>query len=291
MTGTFRWVLLAALASGLATPLDSHETNFGISPSTLHKGGVHLESNIIWDRKTEIHRGDDRVSDRAGRHRTIYRQDTLVHYGVTPTVTVGLQLPWMRIEEGETGRRDRSESGLNDMTADVKFRFYKKDTFAGTHYASVIAAYTFGGPKTGRPALDDGADAYLLGAGTSFVRPVFSFWLNGALRWHDKESGSRAGTEVIASTALGYRPWIAERDEIELNYMLEFNYEHQERAHDRAGEIGSSGREVVFVSPGLRVNYNRQLIKGGVQIPLEQSWHGTQLDYGPRFKLGWEWMF
>lgn len=288
-----RKVLLLALgmASSFLFPVSSHETNFGISPSTLHKGGVHIESNVTWDRKTETYEGSKRISDTGGQRFTEARLDSFIHYGLTPTWTIGMQIPYVNLESKTSGSRRESEDGFDKWLFDVKYRFFKKDTFAGTHYASLVAHYSPGGPKTGVPRLDDGADSWLLGVGTSFVRPVISLWLNGAVRWHDKESGKRLGSEIVASFAMGYRPWIAERNELEYNYMLEFNYEHQERARDRAGEIGSSGREVVFFSPGIRVNYNRQLIKAGVQIPVSQTWHGTQLGYGLRYKLGWEWMF
>jgi len=277
------------LSLGIFAFLRSHETNFGISPSTLHKGGIHVETNIIFSELPYVYDGSDKIH---GRHRktSLTRNETTLHYGITPEITMGLTLPWEKIET-KNEHVLRSSSGLEASSIDAKYRFYKTDSFAGTTYASIIGIYKFGGPKTDSPALHSGNDSFLLGLGSSVVRPKLSFWLNGAIRFHDEESHFKPGDEIIASTALGYRPWIAEMNEIEINYMAELNYENQSRDEFSGQEVGNSGKEILFLTPGLRINYNRQLVKMAVQIPVYQKFHGEQTGFNFRAKIGWELMF
>lgn len=259
----------------------AHETLFGISPATVYKHG--------W--QVEFHAEEAHAAAGGGRREREREADLSAFYGVEPHISLGFGVPWRSVSERDGGRAE-SASGTGDLTLFGKYRFYKEDVFLGTTYASLIAAYTYAGaPRTSDPPLSDGADALLVGIGVSRVGKHWAVWWDAGARFFEEANGAREAPERIANLAVGWRPRVAELDEIDFQVLLEFNHEAQGRARTSAGEVTDSGGSTWFVSPGVRTGKGTYLVSLGVQIPVAQERHGDQVETDYRIKIGWEGVF
>lgn len=277
----------ALLSPALAPRARAHETNFGISPDTIFKRGWEIEFNHYWTERTGTRRGSRRTTNWAGHREREFESELEAGYGVQENLTLGAALPWMSMEESRNGEDERT-SGVGSPHIFGKYRFYKRDVFQGTNYASLIGRYTIaGGRRTDDPPLSDGHDTFLLGLGGSHIRQHWAFWANGGRQFTERRGGERPGDADQLNLAAGWRPRVAELDELDWQGLLEFNYERQERTDDDDGEANDSGHRVWFVSPGFRTGYGRSLLNFGIQIPLAQDWKGEQLGIDYRLKVGW----
>lgn len=275
-----RSAVVLGLAALLTAPAAAHETLFGISPATVYKGG--------W--QTEFHLMQEEGSGNGKRFRE-REAEFSAFYGVEANASLGFRLPWKSLEEADGGPSQQA-SGAGDLGLIGKYRFFKRDAFISTDYASVIAEYTLAAaPRTSTPALAKGGDALLLGLGGSSIRKHWAFWADGGLRFHEKARGEAPGRETLFNLAAGWRPRVAEIDQLDFQALLELNHERQERDRDRLGEVGDSGHAAWFLSPGLRVGQGTTLFTLGVQIPIHRDWHGRQAEVDYRLKIGWEHVF
>lgn len=202
-------------------------------------------------------------------------------------LTLGFALPWMSVKEKRLGESERTD-GPGSPHLFGKYRFYKKDVFQGTNYASLILrAKLAGGHRTADPPLSDGHDAFLLGAGASHIRAQWAFWINGGREFSERRGEDRPGETDQLNFAVGWRPRVAELDQLDFQGLLEFNYERQGRDADDDGQAQDAGHRIWYFSPGFRIGYQRHLLNLGLQIPITQDWHGEQLGIDHRLKLGW----
>lgn len=282
-------VSVLGVASALAAR--GHETNFGISPATVYRRGWQVEFHSVLEEGTEVYRGSRRVSDTEGRREQEVETELEAFYGIRAHATVGFAVPWTTRTETLRGEKETA-SGGGDVGLIGKYRFYKRDVFLGTTYASVIGEYTrAGAARTSEPPLSSGADAFLTGVGLSHVTKFWAFWTDAGIRLHGKASGAREAPQEIFDAAIGWRPRVAELDQIDFQTLLELNYEAQGRTRDGSGQIGDSGGRAWFLSPGVRVGRGTQLFNVAIQMPIAQTRHGEQVGTAYRLRVGWEGVF
>lgn len=274
-----------------ASAVLGHETNFGISPATVYRRGWQVEVHSVLEEGTEVYRGSRRVSDTAGRREREIETELEAFYGIRAHATVGFAVPWTSRTETLRGEKETA-SGGGGVGLIGKYRFYKRDVFLGTTYASVIGEYRLAGAsRTSEPPLSSGADAFLTGVGLSHVRKFWAFWTDAGIRLHDRAGGEREAPEEIFDAAIGWRPRVAELDQVDFQALLELNYEAQGRARDGSGEVDDSGGRAWFLSPGVRVGRGTQLFNVAVQVPIAQTRHGEQVGVAYRLRVGWEGVF
>lgn len=272
--------VLAAVLFLLPLPLLAHETNFGLSPHTVYKRGWMTEFHILHEE-----------ADRHGHRERETEAEAEFHYGVEAHLTLGFGLAWERLREAAHGPSER-ESGSGDVTLIGKYRVLKFDDFLATDYVSLITEYTLAtAPRGTHPARGEGGDAGLVGLGYSRIRKFWAGWLDAGTRFHERGHGLKPGRETVADVAVGWRPRVAEIDQMDFQVVLELNYEHQDRARDRDGRVENSGRSVLFLSPGLRFGRGVTIWNLAVQIPVDQSRPGDQPETRYRLKLGVEHLF
>lgn len=264
-----RLIVIPVLA--LATAAWPHETNFGLSPHTVYREGWLVEYGF---HQEEASGGGVRRRSRESEMHALY--------GVRADLSLGLSLPWAREEEARNGPSEGA-SGPGDLGLLAKYRVFKFDSLLASDYVSVLGDLRLPtASRAGTPALSEGGGSILAGLGYARVRKYWSGWADAGLRLHGTDGGERPGREAVLNLALGWRPRVAEIDELDVQALLELNHEQQ---------AGREGHAAWFLSPGVGIARGTTMLKVAVQLPLRQHWDGIQPDVDYRLRIVMEHLF
>lgn len=160
-------------------------------------------------------------------------------YGITPDVAVTVAVPY------------ESSVGVGDAELRGKWRFLRRDVAGGSDQIAVIAAL--------RHPVDEGSDGLRGLVALTGTRSFGKWYL-----WSDVQAAWRDPEErYAADVAVGWRPTLAEVDEIDINPVLELNALW---LHRRAGRS-----DPLYISPGVLIAWRRYLVKFGVQQPVRNA--------------------
>ena len=265
-TGT---LLLAAV--GLAGPARAHDPVFGLGPHVLYKGGLEVAPEYHLSR-----RGEEREQELGLE----------VTYGLTGDWAAGVELPYVRAEEG--GRRS---SGLGDMVLFTKYRFWRHDRLGVQESASVaVKVVTDTGDETKDPALGKGTTDTILGLAYGYESRKWYRW--ASIRYRANGSGPgglERGDRVLLDFVVGIRPVPTGYLEPDTVWLLELNGEYGQRARLNGAQLNDTGGTEWFISPGIFWTKRNFAIKAGLQIPVAHDLNGTQEESDYRAKLVLEW--
>ncbi len=261
-------LLLLTCAAGVAW---GHDPVFGIGPHVLYKGGVEVAA--------ELHRSEQ------GRERETEAGLELT-YGLTGDWAAGVELPWVRHEEG--GAR---ASGLGDVALFTKYRFWRRDRLGSQESAAVLLrVLTDSGDDRADPPLGSGSTDTVLGLTWGYEGRKWYRWASLRYRRNGENgAGLRRGDRLLIDLVGGIRPRPSGYREPDTVWLLELNGEIAQRARRHGVDLADSGGRQWFLSPGLFWTRRNFAIKAGVQIPVASDLNGDQSETDYRARLIFEW--
>lgn len=200
----------------------------------IHGLGPDMPARGLWGYEMELESGT------SADERSFVQE---LSYGITPDLAVTVGVPY------------ETSDGVGDLELRGKWRFVRRDFAGGSDQIALIAAIR---APTGENGDEWGGLVALTGT-RSFGR-----WY----LWSDVQAAFRdPDHRYAADVAVGWRPTLAEFDEIDINPVLELNAVRLQR--------GSAGSDPLYLSPGVLMAYRRYLVKFGVQVPVLDD---TQFD-------------
>ncbi len=255
-----------ALASGAVA---AHDPIFGLGPHVLYKGGV--ETAVEWH------------GEKAGAE----REDEIgveLTYGITGDWAAGVELPWVRVDDGGA-----TNSGRGDIQLFTKYRFWRRDALAVQESAAVALKVNLDTGAGGTPRIGTGATDWILGLAYGYESRRWYRW--ASLRW--RRNGDRGaldrGDRLLVDLVGGWRPHPRGYLEPDTVWLLELNGEITRRARLGGATVADSGGQEWFLSPGIFWTLRNFAVKAGVQIPVRSDLNGDQDESDWRAKVVLEW--
>ncbi len=253
----------AALRAGLAAALAlatgaaaAHDPVFGLGPHVLYQGG--FEASLKWH---EARAGRDRDRE-LGLEMT---------YGITGDWAAGIEIPWVRVEDGGA-----TNSGRGDVQLFTKYRFWRRDALGVQESAAVAFRVNLDTGAGGTPRVGTGATDWMLGLAYGYESRKWYRW--ASVRW--RRNGDRGaldrGDRILVDLVGGWRPRQSGYLEPDTVWLLELNGEITRRARLGGATVADSGGQEWFVSPGIFWTLRNYAIKAGVQIPVRSDLNGAQ---------------
>ncbi len=252
----------------------AHNPVFSPGPHVLFKQGV------------EIHLGAHR--EKAGQAQAS-ELDLELTYGLTGDWATGVELPYIKKEDGE----DKT-NGIGDMRLFTKYRFWRKDSLGAQESAAgFLNVMHNNGDDKSTPPLGSGTADALLGFTYGYEGLTWYRWASIRYRRNGENSaGLRRGDKWLVDFALGYRPRFPVYLKPDTVWILELNGERGQRA-ELNGSVTNRGDNTGgtewFISPGIFWTLRNFAIKAGVQLPLVSDLNGQQTASDYRAKMEFEW--
>lgn len=286
-------LILNLKAPGLACETESAGS---LSSKVLPKGALSAGFSFEYYKYDELGHQNAHMLHEEGEHVHNFDHDEVyslaLGYGLWNDFELDLKLPYiqktfLRVEDGVVGKGDSSK-GIGDMTLSGKYCFYH-----GYTDLSWITGVKFPTGDTGRMGFDDkkleieelpgsGSFDYILGLAAG--KEIDRLSLEGGILYTLKTQGSM-DYEFGDVLELGFSSFYALRPIGQFpNYWLgaEIKSRFIKKDKDKGSKVVSSGGEVLFLSPGLQMDINKQLSAFiSVPVPVSQNRGGehSELDY------------
>jgi hypothetical protein len=261
--------LLAALF--LVAPASAHDPVFGLGPHVLFKDGVEVAI------ETEAEKaGSDREQALALE----------LTYGLTGDWAIGVDLPYVRKEEGaETSR------GAGDLALFTKYRFWRRDSLGLQESASLaLKVITDSANSNTTPPLGKGTTDTIVGLAYGYEGRKWYRWASLRYRFNGTSPGGvDRGDKLLIDLVGGIRPRLTGYLEPDTVWLLELNGEIGQRASFNGVDLTDTGGSEWFLSPGIFWTRRNFAIKAGVQVPVYANLNGNQEESDYRAKLVFEW--
>ncbi|MEW6682535.1 MAG: transporter [Nitrospirota bacterium] len=241
-------------------PALAHEPIFMISHEAPGKGAFDVHTAFQHERR--------------GAERGLEVEQEFT-YGVTRDLAVRLSIPYVR-QEMTTNQGQVDESGLGDPRVRLKWRFWDKD-LPGVKYAVAGVLESTIPLGTGDARL--GRDQPSLLAGLAHGREGLSwyYFVDARYLYHVPDDDTKPSDRIYLDAAYGLRPELRGLEDTDIVYFFELNYLHERKAEANGVVDPDSGGDFLFFSPEVLISpTNRVMFRGGVQIPILQSFNGQQ---------------
>ena len=262
----------AALFGGLfAAGAQAHDPIFGLGPHVLYKGGVEVTTDLHDGKQ-----GSEEQTDLALE----------LTYGITGDWAAGIKLPYT-FSRGSGG----SASGLADVSAFTKYRFWRRDSMGLQESAAVILNIkTPSGSTSTIPTLGSGATDILAGLAYGYESRKWYRWTSLRYRQNGRNTaGFKRGDKVLLDFVGGIRTKLTGYWELDTVWLLELNGEFGQQADNNGTPVADTGGTEWFLSPGIFWTKRNRAVKAGVQIPIYSALNGAQAKSDYRAKLVLEW--
>lgn len=286
-------LILNLKASGLAC---EGESAGSLSPKVLPKGALSAGFSFEYYKYDELGHQNAHMLHEEGEHVHNFDHDEIyslaLGYGLWHDFELDLKLPYiqkafLRVEDGVVGKGDSSK-GIDDLTLSGKYCFYH-----GYADLSGIGGVKFPTGDTSQSGFDDkklaieelpgsGSFDYILGLAAG--REIDRWLLGGGILYTFKTQGTR-DYEFGDVLEMGLSSFYALRPIGQFpNYRLgaEIRAQFIQKDKDKGSKVASSGGDVLFFSPGLQMDINKQLSAFiFAPVPVSQSRGGehSELDY------------
>ena len=294
-------MLVAFLAfAGRATPVVAQQAVNSATGVALFPGGSVVRSRV----ETRSLSRDDGTKDV-----DVIRVPTTLSYGLTPDLTLGLAIPYVRKDittrrAGGTGATATFD-GLADIFFVSKYRYSVHNYPGGSTQLAIL-----GGVKlpTGDTDERDSTGAFLpipdqLGSGSvDFVvaltaTKVFDYkWaLHGSVLYKKNTEGTRdfrVGDFLNYNLAMSREIYFEPYPGPNVFLGFELNGEYRARHKVNGDEIEGSGGNRLFVSPTLVAFLSPNwTLEASAQFPVLQNLNGNQPEEDARFVLGFRFQY
>ncbi|MFV1996441.1 MAG: hypothetical protein ACC641_00385 [Acidiferrobacterales bacterium] len=265
-------IAVVALLGGLfAANAQAHDPIFGIGPHVLYKGGIEISP--------ELH------TEKRGSQETTGLGLELT-YGITGDWAAGVDLPYTY--KTDTGT---SASGLADVSAFTKYRFWRRDTLGLQESAAVMLKVKAPTASTSTtPPLGSGATDVIAGLAYGYESRKWYRWASLRYRQNGRNNaGLKRGDKVLIDFVGGIRTRLTSYLQPDTVWLLELNGEFGQQADNNGTSIANTGGTEWFVSPGIFWTKRNFAVKAGIQIPVYSALNGTQARSDYRTKTTLEW--
>ncbi len=249
----------------------AHDPVFGIGPHVLFKNGMEAALELRREKTGE------------GKKSGLGAQ---VVYGITGNWAAGIDVPYATKEDATD-----NSSGLADLQAFTKYRFWREDSLGLQESAAVMFAVNANNAdeKTD-PPLGNGATDFITGLTYGYESIKWYRWASVRYLATGKNSNNlKLGNKWRIDFVGGWRPVPPEYKKPDTVWLLELNGEITDKTEQNGiAQVNSGGAEW-FVSPGIFWTIRNFAIKSGIQIPVASNLNGTQDESDYRFKAVFEW--
>lgn len=279
LKGFIMLIIMGVTVCSTFNLLFAHEPLFGFGPHTIYLGGLGVE--IEFEREG--------ASSSKEKERDLILHQEII-YGLTEDLALTLALPFILNRKLDANGIGTSSSGIGDTSLRVKYRFWRRDRLGVQDSAAFIVSIKFPSGNTDKsPRLGTGSTDFLFGAAAARESLLWYYFADVRYRVNTRGNANlKIGDRFFADGAIGIRLWPAEYLKPDLVVLAELNWETFLR--DKLDGLGvkESGGNLLFISPSFFFTYRNWAVKGGVQIPLYQSFDGNQPEEGLRFKMAVE---
>ena len=286
-------LILNLKTPGLACEAESAGS---LSPKVLPKGALSAGFSFEYLKYDELGHQNAHMLHEEGEHVHNFDHDEIyslaLGYGLWNDFELDLKLPYiqktfLRVEDGVAGKGDSSK-GIGDMTLSGKYCFYH-----GYADLSGIAGVKFPTGDTSQRGFDDkklvieelpgsGSFDYILGLAAG--KEIDRLSLEGGILYTLKTQGARDYEfgdvlELGAFSSYALKP-IGQFPNYRLTGEIKARFIKKDK--DKGSKVSSSAGEVLFLSPGLQMDINKQMSAFiSAPIPVSQNRGGehSELDY------------
>lgn len=266
-----RSMIAAALLVALAGPVFAQGINTNVALPVAQGEG-------IWRSQLRYTRATDDPSPADREIRTLVAPQTLV-VGVTPRLTAFTTLPVLayRRIESRTGNT-RVDPAVGDLTLLGRYTLWRDDYAPlSTRRVAALAGVKFpsGAERFGSETFDP-----ILGGVATWAFDRHEIDADALYTVSTRRHGFRQGDAVRYDLAYRYRVWPARFGKrlLQVNGLLELNGRWSDRNRRHGQRVAASGGHRLFLSPGFQVVAKRWIVEGSVQVPIEQSLKGPQVE-------------
>ena len=269
--GRFKCAAVALFGGLFAASAQAHDPIFGLGPHVLYQGGVEVATKLH-----DKQQGSERETE----------FELELTYGITGDWAAGVELPYAF--KRDTGI---SASGLADVSAFTKYRFWRRDSLGLQESAAVMLKVKMPtGSTSTSPALGSGATDVL--AGVAYGYESRKWYRFASLRYRQNgrnSAGLKRGDKILVDIVGGIRTKLTGYREPDTVWMLELNGEFGQRADNNGTPVTDTGGSEWFLSPGIFWTKRNFAVKAGVQIPIYSALNDTQAKSDYRAKAILEW--
>jgi len=269
------WPLLGASALLViySNTAFAHDPVFGIGPHVLFKNG--MEAALETSRK----KSGKKTEAELGLELT---------YGITGNWAAGVTVPYAAKKNAM-----RTSSGLADLRAFTKYRFWREDSLGLQESAAIMLAINGdNADERATPPLGNGATDITTGITYGYESIKWYRWASARYVLPGKNAADiQMGEKWLLDVVGGWRPVPPEYKNPDTVWLLEFNGEITKKTEQNGNTLPNSGGTEWFISPGIFWTIRNFAIKSGIQIPVVSNLNGTQDKSGYRFKATFEWHF
>ncbi|NOX93292.1 MAG: transporter [Gammaproteobacteria bacterium] len=249
----------------------AHDPVFGIGPHVLFKNGMEAAA--------EIYR---KKADKKEETGLAFQ----VAYGITGEWSAGIDVPYSSRNNGTD-----TSSGLSDLQAFTKYRFWREDSLGLQESAAVMLAINAdNADEKADPALGNGATDVITGITYGYESIKSYRWASARYIFPGKNAADfQAGNKWRVDFVAGWRPAPPEYKKPDTVWLLELNGEITDKAELNGNSLMNTGGTEWFLSPGIFWTTRNFAIKSGIQVPVASDLNGTQDKSDYRFKATFEW--
>ena len=303
-----RWARVVAgiLACNFAAVGQAQDGGIEIfSGETLFEQGTRLSLTHLYERRSGLREGTDRISDPTD---AIFERHRLVlgaNYGVTPHFTAAALVPIVRtvLDQDGPGASALDSFGLGDTALLAKLKVHSRHWPRGAFSVSVVLGSELptgstderdGGTRLS-PSLQPGSGSLDPFASVAASLDSCLWRFDGQLFYKWNTEGARdydGGDLATAAAIVAYRflhdPYPGPSHSARIGLLYRF----QGRAEQRGRLVHDSGSTQILVRSGLTFHPNPAWdIVVNVDVPAYQSVRGRQLGQDVRTFLGFGYRF
>lgn len=302
-----RFTLTLALAACLTSLAAAQAGGIEVfAGETLFAAGTRVSIAHLYESKTELFRGSDKVPNPDDRSRTEHRVVLGYNYGWRPRVTVGALLPVVAKQNDLVVGgvpTDRDASGLGDLALFGKYRLYTRDAYRTSTNVSLIAGLEVPTGATGETANGARIPANLQpgsGSWDPFAALAFTSshgrWRYDAqafYKWNTEGSQDFEASDVLAlGIAAAYRylhnPYPGSSNSARLGLI----WREKGSARQGGSELANFGARELFLRPGLGFHPTPPIdLSLAIDLPLYRDYDGEQLGVGFRTFIAFGYRF
>ena len=291
-------LLIAASAAAQEGALDV------LDGETLYDGGWLFSTGLELERQAGLLHGNNSVSDPLDRERMDRSLTLSAHYGIRHDVQVSLLAPYVQRTltlDDPTGPDRLSSSGLGDVTAVAKWRFYRWDAPGVALNVAAIGGLDVPTGATDErdhgamlpPDLQPGSGSWDPFIGLAATHEPGRWRFNAFVLYRHNGQGARDfsfGDEFFAEISAGNRFWLEPYPGPFMRLDVMLRYRFAGRASDGGSLVHDSGGELMTIAANLAFRPQPPLdFQLAIEVPILQDVKGFQLeqDYTVFFAFGY----
>lgn len=291
----YRWSLpLLIIVSGWCAPF-TYAQSGGIevfAGGTLFDKGFRFSQSHLYERRGNLYRGSNRVSNSQDLLFEEHLFVTGIDYGALPDLTLSALIPvvynHMRIRT-PTGTSKTSASGLGDIAALAKYRVWKTDWARSTFNWAIIAGIEAPSGETDEydngmrlpPLMQPGSGSWDPIAATGVTLSLNRLRFDGLFLYKANTEGTQSyddGDFFVMDVDAAYRFLHTKYPGPTASAKIGIQFRHQGVAKQNKRKVANTGTNQIIVHPGLTLHPKPGLdLSIAVEVPVYRDVRGTQL--------------